>query len=156
MCATMIWPLHSAATRSLHKVSVSEMKRKIGGLQWCQWNEWNTNNYNLNYSQKESGVWWFPPHGSSRLHNRYQCIKLTYPGFYFATLSAEKQAIPLRPLHSHTATAESSDLASVSPLWLIHVKVGGKPARYSTAVQCQTRMLFVQMEFLSSLRSSVI
>lgn len=66
--------------------------------------------------EKEKGVRWFPPYGSSGLLNRYQCIKLTYPGLYFATLSAEKQIIPLRPPQSHTATAESSDLASVRPL----------------------------------------
>lgn len=77
---------------------------------------WNTYNYNLKYSEKEHGVWWFPPYAiSSRLLIRYQCIKLKYPGLYFATFSAEKQIILLRPLQYHTATAESSDHASVCP-----------------------------------------
>lgn len=137
MCATMIWPLHSAAVRFLHKKCVSEMKRTTGGLQWRQvffWNVWHTKtikdvNFYLNYSEKKKDQkrkWrWCPPYGSSRLHIRYQCIKLTYPGLYFATLSAEKQTIPPRPPQSHTATAESSDLASARPLWLVHFKVAG-------------------------------
>ncbi len=80
----------------------------------------------LKILRREREVWWFPPYASSRILIRYQRIKLKHPGLYFATFSAEKQIIPLRPPRYHTATAESSHHAEcVLPARLVPIKVDG-------------------------------
>lgn len=135
MCATMTWPLHNAAVRFLHKGSVSEMKKKNNGV-------WKTlTNTSLITQIKKTGARRFPPYGSCRLLDRYQCIK-TYPGLYFATLGAEKQTIPPRSPHCYSWITSSCISASS----LTHSHQGQMQ-------KCRTWTPF--WSFCSSLRTSL-
>lgn len=125
MRATMIYLPHTAANQFLHKV----------------FQRWATDDLQEHNVKKKTELGGF--HLTAAASSSTD-IKWRYPGLYFCYVKCWKTNNALRPPQSHTAKAESSHLASVRPFWLIHFK---------GELQCQ--MLFIQIQFVSSLRRSV-